>query len=120
MVLKAMYAGVSGLRAEGEALGVVGENIANVNTTGYKRQRALFQDVLGRSIMGGGNQAGSPWALFRFMDSGNFQAKTATNFELLWDLTPQAKLKITLLAEHNRNCFGKRFFNFDCPEIVVE
>ncbi len=59
MVLKALYAGVSGLRAEGEALGVVGENIANVNTTGYKRQRALFEDVLGRSIMGGGNQAGA-------------------------------------------------------------
>jgi flagellar hook protein FlgE len=53
MVLKAMYSGVSGLRAEGEALGVVGDNIANVNTTGFKAQRALFQDVLGHSILAG-------------------------------------------------------------------
>lgn len=53
MVLRAMYSGVSGLRAEGEALGVVGDNIANVNTTGFKSQRALFQDVLGHSILAG-------------------------------------------------------------------
>jgi flagellar hook protein FlgE len=48
-----MYSGVSGLRAEGEALGVVGDNIANVNTTGFKGQRVLFEDVLGHSILAG-------------------------------------------------------------------
>ncbi|HET9958235.1 MAG TPA: flagellar hook protein FlgE [Polyangiaceae bacterium] len=53
MVLRAMYSGVSGLRAEGEALGVVGDNIANVNTVGFKSQRAIFQDVLGHSILAG-------------------------------------------------------------------
>lgn len=53
MVLRAMYSGVSGLRAEGEALGVVGDNIANVNTTGFKAQRAIFQDVLGHSVLAG-------------------------------------------------------------------
>lgn len=53
MVLKAMYSGVSGLRAEGEALGVIGDNIANVNTVGFKGQRAIFQDVLGHSILAG-------------------------------------------------------------------
>jgi flagellar hook protein FlgE len=53
MVLRAMYSGVSGLRAEGEALGVVGDNIANVNTVGFKGQRAVFKDVLGHSILAG-------------------------------------------------------------------
>lgn len=53
MVLRAMYSGVSGLRAEGEALGVVGDNIANVNTVGFKSQRAVFKDVLGHSILAG-------------------------------------------------------------------
>jgi flagellar hook protein FlgE len=48
-----MYSGVSGLRAEGEALGVVGDNIANTNTVGFKSQRAIFQDVLGHSILAG-------------------------------------------------------------------
>jgi len=53
MVLRAMYSGVSGLKAESDALGVVGDNIANVNTTGFKAQRALFEDVLGHSILAG-------------------------------------------------------------------
>jgi flagellar hook protein FlgE len=52
-----MYSGVSGLRAEGEALGVVGDNIANVNTVGFKAQRALFEDVLGHSILAGTSSA---------------------------------------------------------------
>lgn len=53
MVLKAMNTGVSGLRAESEALGVVSDNIANVNTVGFKGQRVVFQDVLGHSILAG-------------------------------------------------------------------
>jgi flagellar hook protein FlgE len=39
--------------AENEAISVVGDNIANVNTTGFKSQRAIFQDVLGHSILAG-------------------------------------------------------------------
>jgi flagellar hook protein FlgE len=57
MVLRAMYSGVSGLRAEGEALGVVGDNIANINTVGFKAQRAVFEDVLGHSILAGTSSA---------------------------------------------------------------
>ena len=57
MVLRAMNTGVSGLRAEGEALSVVGDNIANVNTVGFKSQRAIFQDVLGHSILAGTSSA---------------------------------------------------------------
>jgi flagellar hook protein FlgE len=45
-----MYTGVSGLGAQGQALGVVGDNIANVNTVGFKAQRGIFQDILGRSV----------------------------------------------------------------------
>jgi flagellar hook protein FlgE len=52
-----MFSGVSGLRAEGEALGVVGDNIANVNTVGFKSQRSVFQDVLGHSILAGTSSA---------------------------------------------------------------
>jgi flagellar hook protein FlgE len=53
MDLRAMNAGVSGLLAEQKALSVVGDNIANVNTVGYKAERAIFEDVLGHSILAG-------------------------------------------------------------------
>jgi len=53
MDLRAMNAGVTGLLAEQQALSVVGDNIANVNTVGYKAERAIFEDVLGHSILAG-------------------------------------------------------------------
>jgi flagellar hook protein FlgE len=49
-ILRSLQIGVSGLRANSDALGVAGDNIANVNTVGFKRSRGVFQDVLGRSI----------------------------------------------------------------------
>jgi flagellar hook protein FlgE len=55
MSVRALNIGVSGLRVEGDAIGVIGDNVANANTPGFKRQRAIFQDVFNR----GGNAGGS-------------------------------------------------------------
>jgi flagellar hook protein FlgE len=59
-VLSSLYTGVSGLASQGEALGVIGDNIANANTTGFKASRAEFQDIIAKSLKGilGGNQIG--------------------------------------------------------------
>ncbi len=59
-ILSSLYTGVSGLAAQGEALGVISDNIANANTTGYKGSRAEFQDIIAKSLNGvpGGNQVG--------------------------------------------------------------
>lgn len=57
-ILNAMYSGVSGLSAEGEALGVVGDNVANTNTIGFKQSRAVFEDVLA-SAVGAPNATGA-------------------------------------------------------------
>ena len=59
-VLSSLRTGVSGLSAQGEALGVIGDNIANANTTGFKASRAEFQDIIAKSLKGilGGNQIG--------------------------------------------------------------
>lgn len=53
-ILRSLNTGASGIRAHGQALGVTSDNIANSSTIGFKKQRAVFQDVLGRSIGGGG------------------------------------------------------------------
>lgn len=49
-ILSAMNTGVSGLNAEGGALGVIGDNVANTNTVGFKESRAVFEDVLGGAV----------------------------------------------------------------------
>ena len=59
-ILSSLYTGVSGLSAQGEALGVISDNIANANTTGFKASRAEFHDIIAKSLKGilGGNQVG--------------------------------------------------------------
>lgn len=46
-LLNSMYTGVSGLDAESNALGVIGNNVANTNTVGFKESRAVFESVMG-------------------------------------------------------------------------
>lgn len=44
-MMKALYSGVSGMRSHQTKMDVIGNNIANVNTYGFKTQRATFRDV---------------------------------------------------------------------------
>jgi len=44
-MMKALYSGVSGMRSHQVQMDVIGNNIANVNTYGFKTQRATFRDV---------------------------------------------------------------------------
>jgi flagellar hook protein FlgE len=48
----ALFTGVSGLNINGTGLSVVGDNIANTNTTGFKGSRAAFGDILSSSMGG--------------------------------------------------------------------
>ncbi len=49
-VFSALNTGASGLTAFGEAVRVIGDNIANVNTLGFKSQTINFADVLGQTV----------------------------------------------------------------------
>ena len=46
----ALFSGISGLSVLGNAMTVIGDNIANVNTVGFKASRVTFQDVLSQSV----------------------------------------------------------------------
>jgi flagellar hook protein FlgE len=73
-ILNSLYTGASGMTAHGGAIGIVGDNIANVSTIGYKRSRADFADVLGGTLggqrLGAGVRLGGPDQLF---DQGSLQ-----------------------------------------------
>lgn len=49
-MLRSMYSGISGLKANQIKLDVIGNNIANVNTTAFKTQRVRFQDMLSQNL----------------------------------------------------------------------
>lgn len=60
-MLRSLYSAVSGMRAHQSKLDVIGNNIANVNTYGFKSGRGRFQDVFYQTLQsatGGGNDTG--------------------------------------------------------------
>lgn len=49
-MIRSMYSGVSGMAAHQTKLNVIGNNIANVNTNGFKASRVVFSDVLYQNL----------------------------------------------------------------------
>lgn len=53
-MLQAMLAGVASIKAQQTRMNIIGNNVANVNTTAYKGSRVTFQDMLAQTIRGAG------------------------------------------------------------------
>lgn len=53
-MLRSMYSGVSGMKGFQTKLDVIGNNIANVNTIGYKKSTINFQDLLSQNLSSSG------------------------------------------------------------------
>lgn len=51
-MMRSMFSGVSGLKVHQTKMDVIGNNIANVNTVGYKSQRVTFSDVFSQTLQG--------------------------------------------------------------------
>jgi flagellar hook protein FlgE len=89
MSLTSLYTGISGLQSYSNAMSVIGNNLANVNTTGFKASRISFEDIFSQSITSGagsvqvgrGVQVGS---VHRIFSQSSFQT-TSTNTDLAID-----------------------------------
>ena len=51
-MMRSLYSGVSGLQNHQTRMDVIGNNISNVNTTGFKRGRVNFQDMISQQLSG--------------------------------------------------------------------
>jgi flagellar hook protein FlgE len=52
-MMRSLYSGISGLRNHQTRMDVIGNNIANVNTIGYKSSRTIFQDIFSQTSRSG-------------------------------------------------------------------
>ena len=113
-----MRAGASGLNAYGEAMSVVGSNISNVNTVGYKSNRVNFQDMLATNVRGTPTKIGKGVMISSVQadfNSGSMQSSTQTT-----DLAIEGDGFFTI-----RDQFGKSYysragnFEFDDKGILV-
>jgi flagellar hook protein FlgE len=53
-MLRSLFSGISGLRAHQQMMDVTGNNIANVNSVGYKSAQTVFQDTLSQMMKAAG------------------------------------------------------------------
>ncbi|PKN28194.1 MAG: flagellar biosynthesis protein FlgE [Deltaproteobacteria bacterium HGW-Deltaproteobacteria-21] len=75
----ALFSGISGLSTLGNAMQIIGDNIANVNTVGFKNSTFTFQDLLSQSTatMSGTSQVGRGTALgdiYSSFEQGSFES----------------------------------------------
>jgi flagellar hook protein FlgE len=58
-VLRSLYTGISGMRSMQTMMDVTGNNIANVNTTGYKTANTVFEDTLSQTLRNASGSVGA-------------------------------------------------------------
>jgi len=58
-MMSALFAGVSGLRNHMVRMNLVGDNIANINTIGFKTARVTFREALVQTLRGAGRPVGN-------------------------------------------------------------
>jgi len=78
-----LFSGISGLSALGNSMTVIGDNIANVNTVGFKESRVTFQDVLSQTVAttAGSAQVGRGTSLAEISSSfaqGSFESTNSS------------------------------------------
>lgn len=114
-MLSSLYSGISGLLTNSESISVIGNNIANVNTVGYKSQSTAFQDMLYQSIQSasGTSQVGRGAILAAVTTSfsqGSFETTTSAT-----DLAIGGAGFFIVKAANSNTCYYTRAggFSFD-------
>ncbi|MGB4069721.1 MAG: flagellar hook protein FlgE [Nitrospira sp.] len=83
-ILSSLFSGVSGLNANGTALSVIGNNIANLSTVGFKGSKATFADLISSSISGGSGSVQTGIGVALTSVQGSFsQGSLATSSNVL-------------------------------------
>ena len=81
-MLRALYSAASGMQSQQENLDVISNNLANVNTTGFKMSRLQFQDTLYQTTHAAGSQAGAGNVIPASLQIGQGSVPVAT--ERIW------------------------------------
>jgi len=80
-LVSSLFTGVTGLAGNSEAMGVIGDNIANVNTIGFKGSKPVFSDIFSSVLSNGSttSQLGRGTQLtgtLRQLEQGSFEASS--------------------------------------------
>lgn len=120
-ILTSLFAGVSGLNANGTALSVIGNNIANLSTVGFKGSRATFADMINSSLSGGSGAIQTGIGVALTSVQGDFsQGSMATSSNTL-DMAIDGNGFFVLNDSQNATFYGRSgIFHLDDNNVVVD
>lgn len=112
-MIRSLFTGATGMNAQDLNISVIANNLANVNTIGFKRSRAEFQDLLYQNLRLVGTLS----------DSGN---QVPTGIQLGMGVKPAAVQKIFLQGDFSQTqgrldlaIQGKGFFQISRPDGTI-
>jgi len=109
-MIRSLWIAKTGLEAQQTNMDVISNNLANVSTNGFKRQRAVFQDLLYQTMRQPGAQASEQTTLPTGMQLGTGVAPVATE-----RLHTQGGLTQTS-SDYDIAIQGKGFFQVQMPD----
>jgi len=127
-VLRSLFSGITGLRQHQTLMDVVGNNIANVNTTGYKSSSVVFEDTLSQMMraasapnagVGGVNPAQVGLGVQLGAISTNFAQGSAQNTGRATDLMIQGDGFFILKNGNTEQYTRAGAFTFDTDGMLV-
>jgi flagellar hook protein FlgE len=118
-ILSSFNIGVTGLNAAGQSMSVIGDNIANAGTYGFKGSRAEFQDMLSNSLKGidGGDQVGSGTKLAHV--TSQFTQGTVARTQNITDLAINGNGFFQVDAPFGKGYTRDGAFHFDKEGFMV-
>ena len=84
-----LFTGVSALSAQSQAMGMISNNIANVNTNGFKKGRAVFEDLLYQTLRQPGAQSSQQTQLPSGLQLGTGVRPVATDLPGIYREFPE-------------------------------
>jgi flagellar basal-body rod protein FlgG len=106
----ALYAAASGMEAQPVNLNTISNNIANVNTTGFKKSKVEFQDLFYQTTRNAGSEAGAGNLLPTSVELGNGSQIASTAKVFTQGQLSQTNEKLDIAVQ------GEGFFEIERPD----
>jgi len=90
-MITGIHSTLSALRAFGDKIGVAAHNVANVETEGFKKQRALLSEEADQGVRVDIEQVNTPGPLIPSVENGQTVLREGSNVELGEEI-PESKL----------------------------
>jgi flagellar basal-body rod protein FlgG len=112
-MLRAMSTAASGMKAQQLNIDTIANNLANVNTAGYKKSHAEFQDLLYEAVLPGGGSRGSGLTSPMRIEVGHGVKLAATNKNFKQGTMTQTGNPLDMMIE------GDGFFQIRLPDGTI-